>query len=92
MKILAIYDNQGKTIDRYTVVFDEKRLVDLPVMPKFHNKYLYMCLNLSVDPTHYMGVSQFSEGLLGRHLGKKIQFNDLSADLQKHIEMRMNSN
>ena len=77
MKILKVYDNEGKTIDRYTVVTDEK-----------YND-LYYCLHLSAYPEHPCGVSLWGECEIGaKYLGKEISFNELSTEIQKHVKRR----
>ena len=77
MDILKIYDNEGKTFDRYTVVMNEQ-----------HNG-LYDCLALSEHPTHPQGFSQWNDCILGSHLGKEISFDELSLELQEHIKWRL---
>lgn len=47
------------------------------------------CLGLSDNPRHPQGFSQFSVCQEGKHLGKKINFNDLSEHIQKHIISRL---
>lgn len=82
MKIKAIYDNGGKTIDRYTIAFDEITGYiesDGITQPK------YKCLTLSSDPDWPQGFSQWIECILGKHLGKKITFKELPENVQKHI-------
>lgn len=86
MKVLAIYDNGGKTWDRYTVVIDDND-------ETYTGKHWSM-LGLSKNADMPDGFSQMSEGIynLGgnnRHLGKRIRFEDLSATLQKHIAGRL---
>lgn len=71
MKILAIYDNGGKTFDRYTVYFDQKE-----------KENQYLCLGMSERPFHPQGFGQHSSGQLGRHNGKKIELKDLPVDCQ----------
>lgn len=83
MKIYDIYDNGGKTLDRYTVVIDDNQ-------ETFSGKWWTM-LGLSEGGD---GFSQFSEGNYNvggnnRHLGKRVQFTDLSAATQKHIARRI---
>ena len=77
MNILKIYDNEGKTVDRYTVVVNEE-----------HNG-LYECLALSEHPTHPQGFSQWSDCMLGSHLGREVKFEELSKELQEHIKSRL---
>ena len=78
MKILAIYDNGGKTIDRYTVYYDF-------IEQEKNGKVFYNCLCMSENPFHYMSVCQHSSGMLGRHNGKRITFEQLPEDCQKIV-------
>lgn len=80
MKIVAIYDNDGATLDRYTVVTDQ------PDGDKF-----VMMLGLAEGGA---GVSQWGSGqwnakTKNSHLGKIIQFTDLSGATQEHIASRV---
>jgi hypothetical protein len=82
MKITAIYDNGGKTVDRYTVMTDQEEWAN-----DGNNKpQAYMALGLNEGGDGY---SQFGGAIPGRHLGKKIQFTDLSANTQTHIAERI---
>jgi hypothetical protein len=81
MKIIKVYDNGGKTFDRYTVIVNERRLDN--------GKLLYQCLGLSGDPTHPQGFSQWGECLMGKHLGKEIWFNDLPDNIRSHVFERL---
>ena len=69
-RILGIYDNEGKTFDRYTVVYSDPERVDEAVT-------LYMSIGMSSNPTHPLGFCQHSAAMLGDHLGKQIPFGDL---------------
>ena len=81
MKIIACYDNGGKTIDRYTIVFDTKH----DVQGKYNE-----CLGLSKgDEDGFFGFSQFCSCTLGRHLGKKLKFEQLPEHVQKHVKARI---
>jgi hypothetical protein len=86
VRILAIYDNGGKTLDRYTVVMDNDD-------PAYTGKWWDM-LGLSDNPGEYNGFSQFTQGNFtyggnNRHLGRKVAFETLSAELQAHIARRI---
>jgi hypothetical protein len=80
---LRCYDNGGKTFDRHTVVFTgrygKKTAGDTWV------------LGMSEHPFHPQGFGQHStypnriDYPNGRHLGKKIAFNDLPADCQRCV-------
>ncbi len=69
------YDNGGKTVDRYTVAY--------PASVE-HNGQVQM-VGMSAHPFHPQGVGQHTTGKLGRHLGKRIRFQDLPADCQKLV-------
>jgi len=69
---IRCYDNDGKTADRYTVVFTRKRTCGQ-----------FMFLGMSEWPTHPQGFGQhdYSDDQIDRpkygHLGRKIKFSDL---------------
>jgi hypothetical protein len=78
MKVIGVYDNGGKTLDRYTVVYDYVEQVK-------YGKKLYACLGMSERPFHPLGFGQHSSAMRGRHLGKKINLTDLPEDCQKAV-------
>lgn len=78
MRITAIYDNGGKSLDRYTVVTDAA-----------WSPSLIAALGLSTDPEAFNGFSQWTGAHDGPHLGQRIQFETLPARLQRHIAARV---
>jgi len=85
--IVAVYDNDGETFDRYTVVF-----VDKDAKTGFHDM-----LGLSSNPTSPQGFSQWTSGQWTKggtnaHLGKRIKFTDLPGNVQKHVFDRLKIN
>jgi hypothetical protein len=78
MKILSIYDNGGKTLDRYTVYYDS---VERQGPPRF-----YACLGMNAAPFHPQGIGMHASGQLGRHNGKRIKFEDLPRDCQQAVK------
>ena len=74
---LRIYDNGGKTFDRYTVVFMSR-----PYAP---NSPLREALAMSGNPYHPQGFGQFTSALPGRHLGKRIKPDALPNDCQNFL-------
>ena len=74
MKIKAIYDNFGKTFDRYTVYYNYKE-----------NDGTYFGRGMSNNPYSPNGFGMCISGNLGRHNGKHIKFEDLPKDCQKVI-------
>lgn len=73
MSVFKVWDNKGETLDRYTVVSKKEKVK--------RNGFIE-CLCLSENG---LGVSEFSECITGKHLGKRIEFSSLSKDLQNHI-------
>jgi hypothetical protein len=79
---VRVYDADGVS-DRYTVVVDGiewSSSVNPGSMPM---------LGLSGAPEHPQGVSQYTEGREGAHLGKKISFGDLPENVQRHVRWRL---
>lgn len=78
--VIAVYDNGGRSVDRFTIVFDPKcyGLVRHPGV--------YPLLSCSYNPDDWpLGVFQRREGPLGPHLGRSIAFTDLPKRVQKHV-------
>ena len=73
MKNLRIYDNGGKSFDRYTVVFLNR--------PEYGG--MFECLAMSENPFHPQGFGMHAMAMLGGHLGKRIRFDQLPADCQR---------
>ena len=84
MKTLRVYDNGGKTIDRYTVLIPNIN-INTGVI------YLEM-LGLSDNPNHPLGFNQFcGEWKRGstKNLGKRIQYFDLPGEVREAIKSRL---
>ena len=62
--------------DRFTVYFDF-------IEDDYHG--YYGCIGMSENPFNYLGFCQHSSGLLGKHNGRKISFENLPFDCQKAI-------
>ena len=73
---IRCYDDGGKSVDRYTVVY-----MDQPESGYKH----YACVGMSANPFHPQGVGQHSIATVGRHLGKRIQFEDLPEDCRELV-------
>jgi hypothetical protein len=74
---LRVYDNGGKSIDRYTVVgVDGER----------DNDNMKSMLGVSEGGRAF---SQFCRGHEGRHLGKRLPFASLDDDTRAHILSRL---
>ena len=78
--VLAVYDNGGKSVDRYTVVYEPYDLDGLLVFAR---------VDMSGSPFHPQGVCQHSEGSIRRwgfYMGRVIAFEELPADCQQVVE------
>lgn len=74
---VKIYDNGGKTFDRYTAVYCHSftRTPSTRVTGAFDG---YDYRGMSDDPFHPQGYGLYGEGITpGLHLGKRINFKDL---------------
>ena len=78
LKVLGVYDNGGKTLDRYTVVYNSVEQVK-------DGKKLYSCLGMNAAPFHPQGIGMHGCAVRGRHLGKKVKLTDLPEDCQKAV-------
>jgi len=76
---IKCYDNGGKTIDRYTVVYLDQSC------PKANGQKLYQSVGMNAHPFHPQGFGQHGECLPGRHLGRLIPFESLPEDCQKLV-------
>jgi hypothetical protein len=80
-RYIRCYDNEGNTVDRYTVVFTGR------YTHKTNKQHWY--LGMSYNPFSPMGVCVHGENNNQidvpsyKHLGKKIQFSDMSKDAQE---------
>lgn len=72
--ITKIYDNGGRTVDRYTVYLN---ICESQTDPR-----KMACVAMSEDPKHPQGVAMHGTGYIGSHNGKRIKFEQLSQDCQ----------
>lgn len=75
MKNVKIYDNGGKTFDRYTAIYMNA--------PECNG--CYEARGMSANPFHPQGYGMSCSAVPGKHLGKRIKFEDLPEDCQKLI-------
>jgi hypothetical protein len=77
MKNLQIWDNGGKTLDRYTVfkAYERGRI-------NYQGTKVFPAIGASFyGGGYYLHI----EASKGKHLGKRIKFEDLSKDLQNTL-------
>ena len=80
MKNISIYDNGGKTFDRITVIFNDKKRVT-------KDGILYECISASENGSFFF---LHAEAMKGAHLGKKTYFSKLSLPLQNKLLIELN--
>lgn len=80
MKVIAVYDNEGKSLDRYTIVTNSR------VSPKHNGRYTYDAISASENG---LGVFMWVQCIRGNHLGKKIPFDSLSKELKDKIKFAL---
>jgi hypothetical protein len=71
---VRIYDNGGKTVDRYIAVYMNEP-----------DGRLYGARAMSEHPFHPQGVGMCCLAKPGRHLGKRITFDQLPPDCRKLV-------
>lgn len=81
MKIHSIYDNGGKTFDRFTVFYKGRGTLDHKTQGTFR-----FCVGMSENPFHPQGFGQHGSGMPGKHNGKRIKFEDLPEQCQRLVK------
>lgn len=74
---VSIYDNGGKTADRYTAI-DMRRHERAPGT--------YAAIGFDVEPFHPLGIGQHTTAMPGRHLGKRVRLIDLPTHARQFVE------
>lgn len=77
---IRCYDNGGKTTDRYCVIYMDQ--------PEGGKCFMSVCMNS--EPFHPQGIGQHGAAMPGRHLGKRIKFEELPEDCQKLVRQDLN--
>lgn len=75
--VLRCYDDGGKTWDRYTII-----------PPRWAREYreqpaLFECIAASERPFHPQGFGLHCTAMPGPHLGKRVKWSELPADVQR---------
>jgi len=76
LKNVRIYDNGGKTLDRYTAVYMNE---------PDHAPGTFNARGMSKHPFSPQGFGCSCTAVPGRHLGRRIKFEDCPPDVQKCI-------
>ena len=77
---ISIYDNFGKSFDNITIVLNNEKRRDR------NNKFLYIAIASSETGA---GVFIHTEAHKGRHLGTKINFTNLTKELQNRLKISL---
>ncbi len=76
--IKSIWDiGEGKSMDRYTIIFDPKQGYEA-------SPGLFMSLGFAAGRGGG-SISQWGEAKEGKHLGKKLKWEDLPKESQEHV-------
>ena len=78
---IVIYDNEGETYDRITVVFKNRFRYE-------NGRRIYEALGCCHTGGYFF---QHTEACRGKHLGKIISFGELGEELQKRLTNYFNS-
>ena len=81
---IKIFDNGGKTFDRYTVIYLDTPYYEGAFLYS-ENIYIYEARGMSKNPYHPQGFGQMCAAQLGPHLGSEIGFDDLPEDCQRLV-------
>jgi len=81
VQVTAVWDNGGKTLDRYTVAVEPG-----PDWPR--GPYVPM-LAMSIDAASPQGVSQWTPGIPGPQLGREILWEELPEQIRAHAAARL---
>lgn len=86
---IRIYDNGGKTYDRYTAVFmgrEECREYGGFGRPLIRT---FEALSFNENPFHPLGFGMHATAMPGRHLGKRVKLEDLPEKAQQFVKQNM---
>jgi hypothetical protein len=73
---IRIYDNGGKTADRYTAID----------MARTESRGCYAAIGFNDCPFHPQGFGQHTSAMPGAHLGRRIDLDALPADARRFVE------
>lgn len=76
--ILRVYDNGGRSFDRYTILPPRWAGVDYR-----ERDMSWEAIAASDEPFHPQGFGQHTSAFAGSHLGKRIKWSALPVDVQR---------
>lgn len=81
--MILIYDNGGKTLDRYTAINTRRKTRRQPWAARNAGCWAYEAVFSGDDPR---GMSGHCEATRGRHLGKRVKLEDLPHAVRALVE------
>lgn len=86
---VRIYDNGGKSFDRFTAVFMNAPGAAYNINTGRTRPNCYEALGFSEMPFNPLGFGCHTTATPGRHLGKRISFDALNKDCQQFITQNL---
>jgi hypothetical protein len=83
MRVTAVWDNGGRTLDRYTVAVEPG--------PDWPQGRCVPMLAMSIEAGSPQGVSQWTLGVPGPQLGREILWEELPEQVRAHAAARLRS-
>ncbi len=84
MKVHSVYDNQGRSFDRYTVYYKGRGSLETHI--RGGKVVTYRAgRGMSDRPFHPQGFGMSICGVPGRHNGRRMAFQDLPTDCQRLV-------
>ena len=80
--VLRCYDNGGRSFDRYTIL-PPRWAVEHVARYRVGVGALWVAIGPSAHPFHPQGFGQHWEAVAGPHLGRRVSWDTLPADVQK---------
>ena len=80
--VIAVYESKDDVSDPFSIVLGS----DFKASPGMKSM---LAVGRTPDFPPGQGLSQFTEGRIGAHLGKKIPWSQLPDDVQSHIARRL---
>ena len=75
--VLRCFDNGGKSADRYTIVPPRWAGAE------YREGSYWLCISANREPFHPQGIGMSGSCTPGPHLGKRVTWQDLPADVQR---------
>lgn len=82
--VLRCYDNGGKTLDRYTIIPPRWAAYEVEQdITRYRGVRTFNAIAANAYPFHPQGFGQHVSAVPGAHLGKRVHWDALPADVQR---------